>query len=81
VVNSDRKVLSRLYLNKENFDVVGDFGADPNFRSPKGAVAAVYAASHDNIKYLQLLVDAGLNPDIKHSNTPVIFKAIGAVIG
>ena len=63
----------------ERLDIVEwllSFGADPNFRSPKGGVAAVYAANHENTGYLKILLDAGLDPNIIHSMTPIIFKAI-----
>jgi hypothetical protein len=52
------------------------FGADPNFRTPKGTVAAKYAANHKNPEYLKALLKAGLNPNIKFSKTPIIFNAI-----
>ncbi len=63
----------------ERLDVVKwllGFGADPNFRTPKGVVTAKSAVLQKNPGYLQTLLDAGLNPNIKYTTRPIIFYAI-----
>ena len=63
----------------ERLDVVKwllDFGADPNFRTPKGVVAAKSAVLQKTPGYLQTLLGAGLNPNIKYTTRPIIFHAI-----
>lgn len=101
VLNSDKKMLSDLSIQRANFNVVGkydntplriaiklskenvtqwllEYGADPNFRTASGTVAAKYAAKHQNSRYLRLLLDAGLNPNIKFSDQPIMFYTIEA---
>jgi hypothetical protein len=69
----------RIAIKIDRLDVVKwllSFGADPNFCTPKGTVAARYAADHKNPEYLKVLLKAGLNPNIKYAGTPIIFDAI-----
>jgi ankyrin repeat protein len=51
-------------------------GVDPNFVTPRGAVPAFLAAEQDDVSILAILLDHGLNPNIKQDGEPIIFAAI-----
>ena len=59
------------------FKLLLELGADPNFRTPEGgAVAAKWVAEHEDPDYMQILLDYGLDPNVKHNTRPIIFYTI-----
>ena len=63
--------------SKKMLKLLLELGADPNFRTPGGgAVAADWAAAHKDPDYLQILLDHGLDPNLKHDKQPIIFSTI-----
>lgn len=52
-------------------------GASPNFRTPAGVAAAKVAiTAQENPEFLQVLLDYGLDPNLKSENVPLIFFAV-----
>lgn len=62
--------------NLKMLELLLELGADPNFITPKEISAAEHAASHKKPGYLRLMLESGLDPNIKSWNKPIIFFAI-----
>jgi ankyrin repeat protein len=53
-----------------------ELGVNPNFRTPKGVAAAKTAVTTlKDPDYLKILLDFGMNPNLKNGATPLIFFA------
>jgi hypothetical protein len=53
-----------------------ELGANPNFRTSNGTVAAKWACETERDIYLKMLLDNGLNPNITFGKDPIIFTAV-----
>ncbi len=61
---------------KEIVRLLLQLGVSPNFTTPGGSVAAIVALELDDPGYLDLLLEHGLNPNLKEEEEPIIFSAI-----
>lgn len=69
----------RLAIKAENPEVLKlllSLGTNPNFRAPEGTIAAHWAAANNDSTYLQILLDAGLDPNILYGTRSIIFSAV-----
>lgn len=54
-----------------------ELGANPNFRTPKGVAAAKIAVTFQrDPEFLKMLLDHGLDPNLKSEDVPLIFFAL-----
>ncbi|MBZ9613425.1 ankyrin repeat domain-containing protein [Rheinheimera maricola] len=51
-------------------------GANPNFRTSKGVVAAKSAAEDEDPIYINILLESGLDPNLLHDKRPILFYAL-----